>query len=278
MTLAMNLPPCGSYLSIYRYDGDGVLFPTTVLLEDRDGKYWKFKFQCPAELSDIPPDDFDEQPGEERLSRNERQKKVRKEQEQDNSSFSSTNEWMKNGKPWGEGWQQNSEGSSSSSTWMQNEKWGEGWQQNSENSSSSSTWMQNEKRAMAIKQRSPETKPPANDQRHLEQTRIVPQAYGSAQEAQEACRRETWRDKWSKEETVAWMLKRRTAKVCLPRRGRWMSVHKYVGDGVLFPTIAWLKDDTGQYWMVELQGPAELTDIPADECKQQPGEELRPAP
>ena len=249
MTLAMNLPPCGSSLSIYRYDGDGVLFPTTVLLKDSDGQYWKFKFQCPAELSDIPPDDFEEQPGEERLSMNERQKKVRKEQEQDNSSFSSTNGWMKNGNPWGEGWQQNSEGSSSSSRWMQDEKL-----------------------TMATKQRSPETKPPANEQRHLAQTRIVPQAYGSAQEAPH--NPHTWRDKWSKEETVAWMLKRRTAKVSLPRRGSSVSVHKYVGDGILFPTIAWLKDDMGQYWMVELQGPAELTDIPADECKQQPGEEL----
>ena len=263
MTLAMNLPPCGSSLSIYRYDGDGVLFPTIALLKDDDGQYWKCKFQCPAELSDIPPDEFKEQPGEEFFSRNERQKKLQKEQEQDDSSFSSTNELMKNGKPWGESRQQNFEGSSSSSTWMQKEK-----------------------RTIATKQRSPETKPPANEQRHLAQTRswqgepwhdnrrIVPQAYGSAREAREARRWDTWRDQWSKEDTVAWMINRRTAKVRLPRCGSSVSVHKYVGDGVLFPTIAWLKDDNDQYWMVELQRPAELTDILPDECKQQLGEEL----
>ena len=55
------MPRCGSSLSIYRYDGDGVLFPTTALLKDEDGQYWKFEFNCPAELSDIPPDDFKEQ-------------------------------------------------------------------------------------------------------------------------------------------------------------------------------------------------------------------------
>ena len=62
-------------MSIYRYDGDGVLFPTTALLKDEDGQYWKFEFNCPAELSDIPPDDFKEQ-REKLISRNERQKRL----------------------------------------------------------------------------------------------------------------------------------------------------------------------------------------------------------
>ena len=53
-----------------------------------------------------------------------------------------------------------------------------------------------------------------------------------------------------------------------------MSVHKYVGDGVLFPTIAWLKDENDQYWMVQLQRPAKLTDVLPHKCYQQPGEEL----
>ena len=98
MTLAMNLPPCGSSLSIYRYDGDGGLFPTTALLKDEDGQYWKFEFNCPAELSDIPPDDFKEQ-REQFMSKNAKQKKLEKYQEQDDSSFSPTNELMKNERP-----------------------------------------------------------------------------------------------------------------------------------------------------------------------------------
>ena len=265
MTLAMNLPRCGSSLSIYRYDGDGVLFPTTALLKDEDGQYWKFEFNCPAELSDIPPDDFKEQ-REKLSSRNERQKRLEKDQEQDDSSFSSTNGLMKNEKPWGETRQQNFEGNSSSSTWMQNEK-----------------------RTIATKQRSPGTKPPATEPRHIAQTRswqwepwyderrIVPQAYGSAWEAQKARKArgwDTWRDKWSRADTVAWMMGRRTAQVRLPRCGSTVSIHKYVGDGVLFPTIAWLRDENDQYWMVALQRPAELTELPPDECKQQPAEEV----
>ena len=67
---------------------------------------------------------------------------------------------------------------------------------------------------------------------------------------------------------------RRTAEVRLQRCGSTVSIHKYVGDGVLFPTIAWLKDEIDQYWMVELQRPARMTDILPRKCNQQPGEEL----
>ena len=75
MTLAMNLPRCGSSLRIYRYDGDGVLFPTIACLKDEDSQYWKFGFNCPAELSDISPDDFKEQK-ETIIARNERQRRL----------------------------------------------------------------------------------------------------------------------------------------------------------------------------------------------------------
>ena len=115
MLLAMNLPPCGSSLNIYRYVGDGVHIPTIAWVKDDHGQFWKFAFNCPAELSDIPPDDFDEQ-REIFMSRNAKQKQLKKDQEQDDSSFSSTNRLMENEKPSGETRQQNFEGSSSSSS------------------------------------------------------------------------------------------------------------------------------------------------------------------
>ena len=45
------------------------------MLKDEDGQYWKFEFNCPAELSDIPPDDFKEQK-EKFIARNERQRRL----------------------------------------------------------------------------------------------------------------------------------------------------------------------------------------------------------
>ena len=70
------------------------------------------------------------------------------------------------------------------------------------------------------------------------------------------------------------MMRRKTATVRLPRRGSTVNIHKYVGEGVLIPKIAWLKDENDQYWMVQLQRPAKLTDILPHKCYQQPGEEL----
>ena len=76
--------------------------------------------------------------------------------------------------------------------------------------------------------------------------------------------------------------------VRLPPCRSSLTVLKYVGDGNLFPTIGWLRDHVGRYWMVEFVRPAELTDIPPDgsqnnpwqvscvawERQQQPGEEF----
>ena len=50
-----------------------------------------------------------------------------------------------------------------------------------------------------------------------------------------------------------------------------MNIHKYIREGDLTPTIVWLKDENDQYWMVQLQRPAKLSDILPHKCYQQPG-------
>ena len=121
MTLALNLPRCGSSLSIYRYDGDGVHVPAIAWLKDENGEFWKFEFNCPSEMENIPPDDFEDQ-REILMSSNAKQKQLEKDLEQDDSAFSSINELMENETPSSEIKQQNFAGSSSSSSYIQNEK------------------------------------------------------------------------------------------------------------------------------------------------------------
>ena len=53
-----------------------------------------------------------------------------------------------------------------------------------------------------------------------------------------------------------------------------MKIHKYIGEGNLVPTVAWLKDENDQLWMVQLQRQAQLTDILPHKWYQNPGKEL----
>ena len=202
MSLATNLPRCGSALSIYRYDGDGKHVPVIAWLQDEYGEFWKFEFNCPSEMDNIPPDDFEDQ------------------------------------------------------------------------------------RQILAKQRTPEMKPRANEPQHFANTsswqwepwhdtrRHVPQAYGSQWEAQKAGRSDTWKDKWPRKDTIAWMRGQKPGTVELPRLGSTVKIHKYIGEGNLVPTIAWLKDENDQLWMVQLQRQAQLTDILPHKCYQNPGKEL----
>ena len=262
MTLALNLPRCGSSLSIYRYDGDGVHVPAIAWLKDENGEFWKFEFNCPSEMENIPPDDFEDQ-REILMSSNAKQKQLEKDLEQDDSAFSSINELMGNETPSSEIKQQNFAGSSSSSSYIQNEK-----------------------KTIATKQRTPETKPPANEPQHFANTSswqwepwhdtrsIVAQAYGSQWETQKARRSNTWEDKWSRGETVDWKRSQKPGTVKLPRPGSTVKIHKYIGEGNLVPTVAWLKDENDQLWMVQLQRQAQLTDILPHKWYQNPGKEL----
>ena len=121
MPLATNLPRCGSSLSIYRYDDDGKHVPVIAWLRDEYGEFWKFEFNCPSEMDNIPPDDFEDQ-REILMSSNAKQKQLEKDLEQDDSAFSSMNELRENETPSSEIRKQNFAGSSSSSSCIQNEK------------------------------------------------------------------------------------------------------------------------------------------------------------
>ena len=70
------------------------------------------------------------------------------------------------------------------------------------------------------------------------------------------------------------MLSHRTATVRLLHCGSTVSIYECVGNEFLLPRMAWLKDENEQYWLVELHGPAKLTDKLRHKRKQQPEEEL----
>ena len=163
----VRLPSCGSSLCVQKYVGHGDRFPTIAWVKDDEGQTWMVELVCPAERTHIPLEECKQQRGEEFLSQNDQQQKLEKYQNQEDSQSST-----------------------------------------------------GETRTSTTKQTSPAASPPSKEKSHSSQTKScqeesgnnpkkreetrVPQAYRSHWEAQRARRPDTWRDKWSRSETVAY--------------------------------------------------------------------------